>query len=185
MALSLQRPVVGFCDDSATWIVCGVSGIGEISIADDEMYRKFLMVRRYQMLALYDLESLTEACRIFWGDTATVLDAGHGRVVIAPGRDLTQAETALLQLYPRVLPVAPGVRIRFHFGPTKVFGFGEGWGGFCEPPADPAEAEGVILITEIGAELVTETGEVLTTGPLNLDAPWMCEVDPHPYDCDP
>lgn len=125
------RPIVGFCDPNATWDGCS-SGISEVCIADDAAYRKFLQVRAYQYLNRYDLASLEECIKILFGETASVLYAGEGRVVIAPGRDLTSSEINLLQLYPRVLPVALGVRVMFHFGSKRVFGFGEGWGGFEE-----------------------------------------------------
>lgn len=125
------RPVVGFCVPSSTWAGCS-SGISDICLTDDETYRKFLQVRVYQYLNLYDLGSLTTAIQILFGITAEVLAAGEGRVVIAPGRDLTQSEIALLQLYPRVLPIALGIQVRFHFGAKRVFGFGDGWGGFEE-----------------------------------------------------
>lgn len=170
--------ITGFCDDNATWADCGPFGTSDTCITDDEMYRGFLRARRYQMHALFDLESLTAAVRYLFGPTATVLDAGVGRVVIAPGRDLTAAEMALLQIYPRVLPVAPGIMVRFHFGALKVFGFGSGWGGFCDDwkPDSP-------LTLETGDIIVTENDVPITTGPLTQAAEWMCAVDTHHYDC--
>lgn len=172
-------PLAGFCDENSTWADCNAFGLSEICITDDETYRRFVKVRRYQMLRLFDLASLTAAVQTFWGGTATVLDAGHGRAVVAPGRALTEAEEKLLQLYPRVMPIAPGVVLRFHFGGTDVFGFGSGWGEFCEP----WEAIGLPLATENGNVLVTETGQEISTGPLTQDAEWMCEIDPKPYGC--
>ncbi|MEK1890807.1 MAG: hypothetical protein AAAB35_25240, partial [Phyllobacterium sp.] len=62
---------------------------------------------------------------------------------------------------------------------VHVFGFGDGWGGFCEPYA----ADGLTLGTENGDELVTENGTFIITGPLTRDAEWMCEIDVKPYDC--
>lgn len=173
-----EVPVVGFCDENVTWIDCGVSGFAEICLVDDEMYRRTLLARRYQMQALYDFESLTAAIRHIYGPTAVILDSGVGRVVIAPGRDLTQAETAVLQVVPRVLPVAPGIRVRYHFGALRVFGFGAGWGGLCD----------------IGAPLVTEDEDEITVSGESTGDPdiplvvsqsteWMCEIDPRPYDC--
>ena len=173
--------ITGFCDDNNTWVDCGPFGTSDICINDDEVYRGFLKARRYQMLALFDLESLSTAIQHLFGATATVLDAGVGRVVIAPGRELSAAETALLQIYPRVLPVAPGIRVRFHFGPLKVFGFGDGWGGFCEewePDGLPLEtADSDLILAATGPDI-----EILT-GSLTRDAEWMCEIDTHPYDC--
>lgn len=172
-------PIAGLCDEAVTWVDCGAFGIGEVCINDDELYRKFLKVRRHQMMALFDIENLNEAVRTFWGDQALVLDAGHGRVVVAPGRDLSEVETALLQLYPRVLPVAPSVDVRFHFGDLPVFGFGTGWGGFC----DPWQAVGLPILTSGDVPLVIEDGTEIITGPLPRDTVWMCEFDTHPYDC--
>lgn len=189
--------IAGFCEtDDVTWIDCGVSGLAEVCIEADDIYRRFLLARRYQMIPLFDRESLTAALQHIWGETATVLDEGHGRVVLAPGRDLTDIERSLIQLVPRVLPVAPGIRQRFHFGDTYVFGFGEGWGGFCEP----THPDGLPLATESGAILtgtVCDVGEgegegegegdceevEIATGPLTDGAPWMCEIDVLPYDC--
>lgn len=128
------RPITGMCDDSGSWVECD-TGLSDICLSDDELYRKFLLVRRYQYLNLYDLTSLEECLRIFFGSSAQVLYSGQGRVVVSPGRDLSETEIALLQLYPRVLPLALGIRVMFYFGPARVFGFGEGWGGLME--ADP------------------------------------------------
>lgn len=183
-----EYPLAGFCEDG-TWLNCAdVFGTGTVCINDDEVYRGFLRARRYQILSFYDIQSLTEAIQTLWGATATVLDAGNGRVVIAPGRNLTTAEQALLQLYPRVLPIAPGIRTRFHFGPeTKVFGFGAGWGGFCEPLVP----EGWLMSPDPDNEIVMHSGnestgddtELMWSGPITTDAPWMCEIDVKPYEC--
>jgi hypothetical protein len=216
------RPVSGFggsCDPSAedvTWEDCA-SGLSEICLVDDEVYRSFLRVRRYQFNRQYDLKSLETCLEEFFGPQATVLYSGQGRIVIAPGRDLTTGEILLLQLYPRVLPIALGIKVLFHFGETRVFGFGEGWGGFCEDRLDLTQAhpayartnkvfgfcegwggfcegwlmEGLPIVTENGTPILDETGQMLYTGPLTEHAmwlcregaPWMCEVDVHPYDC--
>lgn len=171
-------PISGFCDESVTWVDCGESGVGEVCILDDEIYRKFLKVRRYQMLALFDITSLEETLKILFGELATLLDYGHGRIVIAPGRELSDPEIALLQLYPRILPVALGIQVRFHFDSPFVFGFGDGWGGFCE-----TFSESAILIDSEGSDIVTEDLTPIATGVLTRDAPWMCEIDVKPYEC--
>lgn len=172
-----EYPVAGFCDDSVTWVDCGEFGIGDVCIADDELYRKFLKVRCYQMQAFFDVESLNKCLQILFGENASVLDAGHGRVVVAPGRTLSDVEIALLQLYPRILPVALGIEVRFHFDSPHVFGFGDGWGGFCEPWVDFAE------ISTGSDNLISELETSIVTGPLKRDAPWMCEINVKPYDC--
>ena len=169
-------PIGGFCDDQVTWKDCGVFGKGEVTINDDEIYRLFLKVRVYQMKALFDLASLEACVKIFWGENATVLDSGHGRVVIAPGRPLTDTEKLIVQLFPRVLPVTLGIEIRFHFNEIPVAGFGEGWTGFCEP----WKPEGLPIIVD-GEVLVTEDNQPIMTGPLFSGGQWMCETNVFPY----
>lgn len=173
------QPVVGFCVDGTSWADCGPFETAEVCITDDEIYRKFLKVRRYQILKLYDVESLNLAIRTFWGEQAFVATAKNRQVVIGPGRDLTPLELTVLQLYPRVLPIAPGIFTRFHFGPRQTFGFGEGWGGFCEPLLP----DGTSLIDDSGISLVDENGNEIITGALTKGAPWICPVDVKPYTC--
>jgi hypothetical protein len=175
-----EHNVTGFCDDSQTWLDCGIFSVVDICIDDDELYRKFLQVRRYQMMSLYSLDDLTAAIQIFWGETAWVIDAGHGRAVISPGRELTANERTFLQLYPRVLPIPMGVQARFHFFTNPIFGFGEGWGGFC----DEFREGDAPIITEGDDPLVTEDGVTeIITGTVLGDADWMCEINVGPYEC--
>lgn len=171
--------IAGFCDDAVTWVNCGPFGSSDLCITDDEIYRRFLKVRRYQLLALYDLQSLTEAVQTLWGPAASVMEARNGRVIVAPGRELTVVESALLPLYVRVLPIAPGIEVRLHFGQARVFGFGEGWGGFCD-----TMTESEPINTTGGGNLLTAPDEepILAT-PLPVDAPWMCQIDVKPYSC--
>lgn len=179
-------PIVGICQDG-TWAYCGNFGSGEICITDDELYRKFLLVRRYQMLSLYDIANLNEAIRIMWGETAMVLYANAGKVVIAPGRDLTSSEQALMQIVARIIPIAPGIRQRYHFGDElRVAGFGEGWGGICEP----WQPDGLLEVTGDGINVIANdidtSGDhfAIITGALTRGAPMMCQIDVHPYDCE-
>lgn len=178
-AASPIAPVVDFCDPGGNWIDCTPPGVSELCISDDELYRKFLKVRRYQMLGLFDRESLLAAIQTFWGEYAWIVRSDHGIVSIAPGRDLTEQEQTYLQLYPRVLPIALGIETRFHFGTMPVFGFGDNWGGFCEEWAP----EGAVLTTASGAPIVTEDGQEIITGLLTRDADWLCEIDLKPYSC--
>lgn len=171
--------VVGPCD-VGTWLDCHDTSIGDICIDDDEIYRTFLRVRRYQTLNLYDLANLTICVQLFYGPTALILQAGFGRVVIAPGRPLTAIENLLLPLVARVLPIAPGIKTRFHLIPEiHVAGFGEGWGGPCEPTF-PA---GVVMTLQDGTPMTITSGAVMITNPLTAGAPMLCEIDVKPYSC--
>ena len=127
----LSPPVAGNCE-GASWLACGATGEGEISLDDDDLYRRFLFVRRYQMMSLYDIASLQTCVKTMWGAAATVHDGARGTVVIAPGRALSSYETDILPVALRVMPVAPGIRAMINFGNSPILGFGEGWAGNCE-----------------------------------------------------
>lgn len=169
--------LTGFCEPNSEWLDCDPKSAGEICIDDDELYRKFLQVRSYQMTERFSLFDLEKSCKIFWGDSAMVLDASNGRVVLAPGRDLTDQETAVIQLFPRVLPVAPGIKVYFHLDQVPVAGFGIGWEGFCETLIDDA------FLVATDDFMVTAGGDFLTSGEILRGGYWMCPIDPHPYDC--
>lgn len=124
--------VAGFCAPGSTWLGCPPLGNSTICVDDDDAYRAILKARRYQMLGLYDIASLQAAIRHVWGPTAQVADTSIGSVILAPGRELTSFETELLPIAFRAFPVAPGVQALVHLGAGPIFGFGEGWGGFCE-----------------------------------------------------
>ncbi|PHP66559.1 hypothetical protein CSC94_12785 [Zhengella mangrovi] len=172
--------IAGFCEENSDWIDCAPSGYSELCINDDELYRKFLKVRAYQVDRRVDIDALESAVQIFWGDTARVLFTDFRTVVVAPGRDLTVAERNVLQLYPRVLPIAVGTVVRFHFDPmTRVFGFGDGWGGFC----DDVWPDGTTLGDEYGNQITDSNWTSFLVEGVQRDSPWMCMEDVRPYDC--
>jgi len=166
-----DETVLGFCDDG-TWINCGDAGNGELCLYNDEVYRTFLKARRYQMLGLYDIESLQTAMRHIWGPTAVVIDTRPGRVTLAPGRELTMQERLELPLVIRVMPIAPGIRVMVSLEAGRFAGFGEGWGGFCEQDEQ--------LTNDFGEPLTNDVGEPLF---VRVGANWFCPIDPHAYDC--
>ena len=132
----------GFCVPGSTWSDCPPLGNGEVCITDDEIFRGLVKARRYQVLGLYDIASLQAAARHIWGSAASVVSSRVGRVTLAPGRSLSEFETMLVPVAFRVLPIAPGIKGMIHYGTGPIFGFGEGWGGFCESaeficPTDP------------------------------------------------
>lgn len=121
----------GFCDD-VTFIDCVNAGVDDVCLVDDEVYRGFLKARRYDMLGLYDLDSMQSALGLVWGADAWVVTSSGGAVTVAPGRDLTAEEDRQIQIVARVLPIPPGITLNIHRGALPIFGFGEGWGGFCD-----------------------------------------------------
>jgi hypothetical protein len=121
--------------EPATWLTCGEVGDGTICIDDDEAYRGHLRARRYQMLGLFDIQSLSMAVRHIWGDAAWIARVAAGEVTLAPGRALTDDETTRLPVTLRVLPIAPGMTISMWLSTLPVLGFGAGWAGPCDVPA--------------------------------------------------
>jgi hypothetical protein len=123
--------LTGFCE-AGSWAGCDGGSAGTICLNDDDLYRKFLLVRRYQMLALFDRESLLASIRTFWGPKAWIVQDERCSLVVAPGRPLGADEIPLLQIIARVLPVAPGITLKSWLDSRPIFGFGEGYAGFCE-----------------------------------------------------
>jgi len=99
-----QYNIVGFCEEGL-WLGCpGISSF-EVCITDDELYRKFLYVRRYQLLGDNDYRTFVKCIRILFGTSATYVQTG--RVIdVSPGRTLTDYEQIFLRVYERVLPRA-------------------------------------------------------------------------------
>ena len=128
---SYPRQLTGFCEPG-DWLGCDGGALGEIRLDDDELYRTFLLARRYQMLALFDRDSLLAAIRTIWGPDAWIVEAERGSVVVAPGRPLGPEEAPLLQIIARVLPVAPGITLKSWLDSRPMAGFGKGFAGFCE-----------------------------------------------------
>jgi len=127
-------PLSGYCEDG-TYLGC--DGVSTLCLSDDEVFRAHLKARRYQMLGLFDLESLSASIRHVWGRAAWVPQAKRGQVVLSPGRDLSSAERTRLAVTLRILPVAPGMRIAMHFGAAPIAGYGTGWAGYCDE-SDPS-----------------------------------------------
>lgn len=127
--------IVGLCE-GGVFDGCFEGGSGEICIDDDEVYRGYLLARRYQMLRRYARADLEAAARHIWGETAEVFSQRPGAVVIAPRRDLTTVEYAQVPVAFRVLPTAPGVATFIHYGTKPLIGFGSGWADICDEDAE-------------------------------------------------
>ncbi|WP_081630996.1 DUF2612 domain-containing protein [Aureimonas ureilytica] len=121
-------PVAGFCE--AEWD-CGGPEYVEFCFTDDELYRGFLKARVIANRGDYSRHGLTLAARAVFGPDAVIYIEGQGRVSVATGRLLTSIEISIAHLYRQALPIAPGVRLDIWHGNGPAFGFGDGWGGFC------------------------------------------------------
>lgn len=128
-----SHPLAGFCDPGSSWAGCYDGGTATLCIYDDGAYRGHLLARRYQMLGLYDEASLNASLQAVWGSGAKFIPSSvTGEIIVAPGRDLTSEEANRLPVTLRALPIIPGITILVHYGTAPVFGFGEGWSGFCD-----------------------------------------------------
>lgn len=111
---------------------CNAGGFSDYCFSDDEVYRGFLLARRYQALRRYGLADLEAAVQHIWGETASVINMGRARVCVLPGRDLSNEEMIEMPLAFRVLPFAPGVTTFIHYGANDFFGYEDGWSGYCD-----------------------------------------------------
>ena len=168
--------ISGFCEPGTSWADCRPAGTSDLCLSDDEVYRGYLFARRYQMMQLYDIDSLQASLAHVWGPTAKVHSSGGGRVTIAPGRALTTRETRELPIAVRVLPIAPGIGVNLHLGAGNIFGFGAGWGGFCESTADTTTGSNSGYVT-----MGVPVGGSATTAP--VDAQWLCGTPFDAYAC--
>lgn len=122
------EPVGGFCE--AEWD-CGPEYV-EFCFADDEMYRGFLKARRVTLFSGYSRANVTRAARAVFGAGAVIYRERPGVIAIATGRRLTGIEISIAHLYEQVLPIPAGHRLEIWQSDSVPFGFGEGWGGFCD-----------------------------------------------------
>lgn len=120
----------GFCDE---WYCDDTSQItaGEYTFTDDELYRLFLKSMVIRNDNDYTRQTLREAVKVLFGENAGILRQTEGHVDVFTGRPLTPEEYEAAHLYHAVLPVAPGVSIGLYESDGSPFGFGDGWGEFC------------------------------------------------------
>lgn len=121
-------PVGGFCE--AEWD-CGPEYV-EFCFTNDEMYRGFLKARSVTLFSGYSRANLTRAARAVFGSTAVIYRERAGIVAIATGRRLSGIEISIAHLYEQVLPIPAGHRLEIWQSSGPPFGFGSGWGGFCD-----------------------------------------------------
>lgn len=125
------RTYTNFCDPEGTWDGCEDVGASDYCFNDDEVYRGYLLARRFQALQLYEIDSMQAAAKHIWGETASAYSMGGGRAAVAPGRALTATETREIPLAFRVLPFAPGIRTFIDNATAPLWGFGGGWADVC------------------------------------------------------
>lgn len=123
-------PIGGFCE--AEWDCGDGPDYVEFCFTDDELYRGFLKARIVTLTGDYTRAGITAGARAVFGEDAVIYLERPGTVAIATGRLLTDIEISIAHLYQQALPVAPGIRLEIWHGDGPPFGFGDGWGGFCD-----------------------------------------------------
>lgn len=123
-------PIGGFCE--AEWDCGNAPEYVEFCFTDDEMYRGFLKARIVTLTGDLTRSGITAGAREVFGENAVIWRELPGTVMIAAGRLLTDIEISIAHLYRQVLPLAPGIRLGIWHGDGPPFGFGDGWGGFCD-----------------------------------------------------
>lgn len=123
-------PVAGFCE--AEWDCGDGPDYVEFCFTNDELYRGFLKARRWSIAGEYSHHGITMAARDAFGPNAVITKGGDGVIEIGTGRLLTSVEISIAHLYEQAFPVPPGVRLQINHSNGGVFGFGAGWGGFCD-----------------------------------------------------
>lgn len=124
--------LAGFCE--GIWDGCPDSEFASYTFTDDALYRRFLKARRAQIAGDYSRPALLSAARaLFDDDGLVILRERPGTATLILSRAFTAGERQILHLYGWVLPVAPGIALDILSRPDDglVFGFGDGWGGFC------------------------------------------------------
>lgn len=122
-------PIGGFCEAEFD---CGGPDYVEFCFTDDELYRGFLKARRWAIAENCTHHGITLAAREVFGPNAVIYEDGDGVIEVAAGRLLTNIEISIAHLYEQVLPIPPGVRLEINHSNGVPFGFGAGWGGFCD-----------------------------------------------------
>ena len=164
--------ILGFCEVGGSWQNCVTAELGSLRVDDDELYRQMLYVRAYALDRRFDRAALDLCVAILWGEAAQILYDQNGKIVIAIGRELSASESVYLPLYTKVLPVNAGVKVLYHRGSAKnLFGFGFGWGGFCED-TEATQA----LATNMNDVIATEDG-LFGLGLTDSVVSWMCQFD--------
>lgn len=122
-------PIGGFCE--AEWDCGDGPDYIEFCFTDDELYRGFVKARRWAIAGDYSHHGITRAAQDAFGPQATIGEEGDGVIEILTGRLLTNIEISIAHLYEQALPIPPGVRLDISHSNGPAFGFGTGWGGFC------------------------------------------------------
>lgn len=125
------QPIGGFCED-AEWDCPGGPEYIPYTFTDDDLYRGFVKARRWMVFGEYAHDGLAQSVRDVFGNQAAILEDGGGVVKVTANRLLSSTEIAIAGLYEQCLPIGPGVRLELYHSKGPVWGFGDGWAGFCE-----------------------------------------------------
>ena len=127
--------VVGLCDGA--YYYCRLAEREDYIFTDDELYRSFIKAKIVKNRALNngeapDVSLITEIIQALWGPEAWVFEADCGVIGVTAGRNLTDEELCILELYGRVICAGPGIEVKI----------------YCEEPAGPCDVQCPPLITQ-------------------------------------
>lgn len=130
---AVSYPVAGYCEGAR--YVCDGFMFTEYNFSDDDEYRRWLIARQAGLYAEdthdYTRDLLQASASALWGDNVLIVEESPGTIVLCLTRYFTQSELTILHLAARVLPIAPGVDLRWAHCDGPPFGYGEGWGEVC------------------------------------------------------
>nr|WP_255701314.1 DUF2612 domain-containing protein [Afifella sp. H1R] len=124
-------PTLGYCE-GAYYACPEGSKYRPYTFGDDDVYRRYLKARRIKLRRDFRREAFIEATQELFGDDALIIRESPGVVMASPGRSFSPEELSVLHLAEHVLPVAPGIRLEWAESGPAPFGYGEGWGGYCD-----------------------------------------------------
>ncbi len=121
--------------ESTDFILCdGRYWAGEIKdfiFENDEIYKNFIKAKLIYNFTKATINDALNAAKFIFGDKAFLYSEGYGQLIISIGSGQSTENLELLPLAYRIIPTPRGVRLRIINADKNVFGFGEGWGGFC------------------------------------------------------
>lgn len=122
--------VVGWCEGNWGGLECGGLDYRKDYCFDDALYRVFIKAKMIKNRSNGNPEDVITVAQLLFGNDASILSQGGGKLDVMTGRYLTTQEKRIIDLYKEVIPSVRGVKLRI-VEVVNPFGFGTGWGEWC------------------------------------------------------